>query len=123
MHSGYCRERSPHLKRLRLSRQYLGNRNMRGRSPRFERDTDMQKIYRDTETTVTLWGMGYDGNLTLTFTSEELINAGYGYAINLFDLQSVFQCNVTIEEKTLQTVRYDERKERFLKPLEKESAQ
>ena len=53
---------------------------MRGRSPRFERDTDMQKIYRDTETTVTLWGMGYDGNLTLTFTSEELINAGYGYA-------------------------------------------
>jgi len=76
-----------------------------------------QKVYRDTETIVTLWGMGYDGNLTLTFTSEELINAGYGYAINLFDLQSVFQCNVTIEEKTLQTVRYDERKERFLKPL------
>ena len=76
-----------------------------------------QKVYRDTETIVTLWGMGYDGNLTLTFTSEELINAGYGYAINLFDLQSVFQRNVTIEGKNLQTVRYDERKERFLKPL------
>ena len=77
----------------------------------------MQKVYRDTETTVTLWGMGHDGNLTLTFTSDELQNAGYNYAINLFDLQSVFQCNVTIEEKTLQTVRYEERQERFLKPL------
>jgi hypothetical protein len=77
----------------------------------------MQKIYRDTETTVILWGMGHDGNLTLTFTREELKNAGYDSAINLFDLQSVFQCNVTIEEKTLQTVRHDERKERFLKPL------
>jgi len=77
----------------------------------------MQKIYRDTETTITLWGMGHDGNLTLTFTSDGLQNAGYDYAINLFDLQSVFQCNVTIEEKTLQTVRYEERQDRFLKPL------
>lgn len=77
----------------------------------------MQKVYRDTEKTVTLWGMGHDGNLTLTFTSDDLQNAGYDYAINLFDLQSVFQCNVTIEEKTLQTVRYEERQERFLKPL------
>jgi hypothetical protein len=77
----------------------------------------MQKVYRDTETIVTLWGMGHDGNLTLTFTSDELQNAGYDYAINLFDLQSVFQCNVTIEKKTLQTVRHDERKERFLKPI------
>ena len=39
--------------------------------------------------------------------------------INLFDLQSVFQCNVTIEEKTLQTVRYDERKRAFLKAFRK----
>jgi hypothetical protein len=76
-----------------------------------------QKVYRDTETIVTLWGMGYDGSLTLTFTRDELQNAGYGDKINIFDLQSVFQCNVTIEEKTLQTVRYEERKERFLKPL------
>ena len=81
----------------------------------------MQRVYRDTEKTVTLWGLGHDGNLTLTFTRDELQNAGYGDKINIFDLQSVFQCNVTIEEKTLQTVRYDERKERFLKPLEKES--
>jgi hypothetical protein len=77
----------------------------------------MKRVYRETETTVTLWGMGHDGNLTLTFTSEELQNAGYDSAINIFDLQSVFQCNVTIEEKTLQTVRHDERKERFLKPI------
>ena len=79
----------------------------------------MQKLHRnDDDKTYILWGLGYDGNLKLTFTKEELRKAGYFYdPINIFDLQSVFQCNVTIEKKNTQTIFYNEREERFQKPI------
>lgn len=77
----------------------------------------VQRVHRDTEKVIQLWGLGHDGNLTLTFTSDQLKDAGYDGTINIFDLQSVFQCNVTIAETNKQTVYVKERKERFLKPL------
>ena len=77
----------------------------------------VQKVYKDTEQTITLWGLGHDRGISLTFTEEQLKDAGYPSDINMLDLQSVFQCDVTLETVTKQTVRYCERKERFLKPL------
>ena len=70
----------------------------------------MQKIYKDTEKTVILWGMALDGfdDITLTFTPEQLKEAGYPYEINIFDMMRLFKCNVTIEETTKLTVRYSE---------------
>ena len=81
----------------------------------------IQKVYKDTEKTVTLWGLGHDGGITLTFTEEQLKCAGWLNSLNIMDLQSVFQCDVTIQQVTKQTVRYSERKERFLKPLKDSS--
>ena len=57
----------------------------------------MQKIYRDTTKTVTLWDLGGQ-DISLTFTEEMLRDAGYTAPINIFDMQQVFQCNVTISE-------------------------
>lgn len=80
--------------------------------------SDLQKVYRDTGVNVTLWGLGYDGGLSLTFTEQQLRDAGYKENLNIFDLQSIFQCNVTIEEVKLQSVHVAEQKKRFNKPLE-----
>ena len=74
----------------------------------------MQKVYKDTEKTVTLWGMALGGvdDITLTFTPEQLKEAGYPYIVNIFDMMRLFKCNVTIEETTKQTVRYSEIEEK-----------
>jgi hypothetical protein len=70
----------------------------------------LQKVYRDTNRTITLWGLGHDGNMSLEFTGEQLLEAGIT-SLNIFDLQLVFRCDVTVKEETLHTVRYAEKKE------------
>ena len=80
----------------------------------------MQKVHKDTEKTVTLWGLGWidAGDITLTFTPEQLKEAGYPYEVNIFDMMSLFKCNLTIEETSKQTVRYSEIEEILFKESE-----
>tara|TARA_R110000851_G_scaffold12862_6_gene44320 strand:- start:2251 stop:2469 length:219 start_codon:yes stop_codon:yes gene_type:complete len=70
----------------------------------------LQKVYRDTNKTITLWSLGHDGNMSLEFTGEQLLAAGIT-SLNIFDLQLVFRCDVTIKEETLHTVRYTEKED------------
>lgn len=79
--------------------------------------SDLQNVYRETKVNVTLWGLGPDEGLSLTFTEQQLRGAGYKEKLNIFDLQSIFQCNVTIEEVNLQSALVAEQKKRFNKPL------
>ena len=69
-----------------------------------------QKVHRNFEKTITLWGLGHDGNMSLEFTGEQLLRAGIT-SLNIFDLQLVFRCDVTVKEETSHTVRYIEKED------------